>query len=194
VRPRRGTPAALTVAFLLAIAGCGHAPQRAAPAREQAAQAPVPQADPVANWADGYCGAVTHLVRALANLPTVDPSSPERASQTSSALLGSVVDGLDQAVAGLDALDSPPLPAAEQGRRAVADRFAEIRRQADDTRRRLDAVRGDPAATKEALGDVRTTLDRVSALNFLEGLQGDPALTDAGRRDPTCQALARPNH
>ena len=193
MRPRWMTLAALTTTFVLALSACGQSPVRTMPGSGGVAETAPPQADPVEGWAAGYCGAVAHLVQALASLPVVDPTSPQRASETSSNLLASLVGGLDQSLAGLNALGPPPFAAAEQGRRTVAGRFGDIRRQAEYVRHHIDAVRGDPVATKAALGDARATLDRVADLNLLEGLQGSPRLADAGQRIPGCQALARPH-
>jgi hypothetical protein len=106
VRPRSTVFAALTTTITIGLAGCGQQAASQAPAGDQGLSVTtvVPQADPAARWADGYCGAVTHLVRALAALPVVDPSTPQKASRTSSDLLSSVVGGLDQSLAGLKAL------------------------------------------------------------------------------------------
>lgn len=194
MRPRSPVFAALATMITLGLAGCGHAPTMQSPAREQGLSVTTvaPRTDPAARWADGYCGAVTELVQALATLPTVDPSTPQQASRTSSDLLSSLVGGLDRAMAGLAALGVPPLPATDQGRQDVIGQFAQIRSQADEVRQRIDAVQGDSAATKDALGQARTTLDRVAALDMLKGIKTAPALEAAGDRAPGCQQLTRP--
>jgi len=176
------------------LAGCGHGPAMQSPAREQglSVTTAAPRTDPAARWADGYCGAVTELVRALATLPTVDPRTPQQASRTSSDLLSALVGGLDRATAGLDTLGVAPLPAADKGRQDVIGEFAQIRSQADEIRQRIDAVQGDSSATKEALGRARTTLDQVAALDMLKGLKAAPTLEAAGERAPGCQELTRP--
>ncbi|MFC4081288.1 hypothetical protein [Amycolatopsis samaneae] len=150
------------------------------------------QADPAGRWADGYCGAVTHLVRALATLPTVDPSTAQQAAKTSSALLGAVVGGLDQSIAGLRALDAPPAPAADQARADMVGRFGGIRQRAQDVRKRIDDGRADPAVTRDALGDARAALDEIAGLNVLKGLQDVPDLDAASKRAPGCQQLTVP--
>jgi hypothetical protein len=182
-----------TATITIGLAGCGQqAPQT--PARDQGLSVTtvVPQADPAARWADAYCGAVTHLVRTLAVLPTVDPSTPQQASRTSSDLLSSVVGGLDQSLAGLNALGAPPVPSADGGREDVIGQFADIREKAENARQRIDAVRGDAAATKEALGEARATLDRIDALDYLKGLDDVPALRAAEQRAPACRQLDQP--
>jgi hypothetical protein len=180
---------------MIGLAGCGQPPAAQVPARDRGLSATtvVPQADPAARWAESYCDAVTQLVQVLATLPTIDPS-PARAADTSSDLLTSVVGGLDRAVAGLGAIGAPPMAAADHGRQSVIGLFSEIRQQADQVRQRIDAVRGDPAATKAALDEARRTLDRIAALDLLEGLREVPALEAAGQRAPGCQELAPPRH
>lgn len=194
MRPRSTVLAALTTTITIGLAGCGQPTATQSPARDQGLSVTtvVPQADPAARWADGYCGAVTHLVRALAALPTVDPSTPQQASRTSSDLLTSVVGGLDQSLAGLNALGAPPVASADGGREDVIGQFTAIRAQAENARQRIEAVRGDATATKAALGEARATLDRIDALDYLKGLKDVPALEAAGRRAPACRQLDQP--
>ncbi|HEY3465281.1 MAG TPA: hypothetical protein VGL47_09130 [Amycolatopsis sp.] len=194
MRPRSTVFAALTTTITIGLAGCGQQAASQAPAGDQGLSVTtvVPQADPAARWADGYCGAVTHLVRALAALPVVDPSTPQKASRTSSDLLSSVVGGLDQSLAGLEALGAPPVPSADGGRKDVIGQFSEIRSQAENARQRIDAARGDAAATKEALGEARATLDRIDALDYLKGVKDIPALAAAEQRAPACRQLDQP--
>jgi predicted small lipoprotein YifL len=194
VRQRSTVFAALTTTIVLGLAGCGQPSPVPSPPREQ--QLPVttlvPQADPAARWAGGYCDAVTHLVRALAALPAVDPSTPQQASRTSGDLLSSVVGGLDRSLAGLNALGAPPVPSADGGRKDVIGQFTDIRAEAENARRRIEAARGDAAATKDALGAARATLDRIDALDYLKGLQDVPALAAAEQRAPACRRLDQP--
>ncbi|MDQ7808134.1 hypothetical protein Q5425_30745 [Amycolatopsis sp. A133] len=194
MRQRSTVFAALTTTIALGLAGCGQPSPVPSPPREQ--QLPVttsvPQADPAARWAGGYCDAVTHLVRALAALPAVDPSTPQQASRTSGDLLSSVVGGLDRSLAGLNALGAPPVPSADGGRRDVIGQFTDIRAEAENARRRIEAARGDAAATKDALGAARATLDRIDALDYLKGLQDVPALAAAEQRAPACRRLDQP--
>ncbi|SFW59125.1 hypothetical protein [Amycolatopsis australiensis] len=192
MRPRSTVFAALTTMIAIGLAGCGQAPP--APPRDQGLPVTTvaPQADPAARWADAYCDAVTHLVRTLAQLPAVDPSTPQQASRTSSDLLSSVVAGLDRSLAGLNALGAPPVPSADGGREDVIGQFTGIRQQAESARQRIDAVRGDAAATKAALGEAKATLDRLDALDYLKGLRAAPALAAAEQRAPACRQLGQP--
>lgn len=194
MRQRSTVFAALTTTIALGLAGCAQPSPVQSPPRDQdlSVSTVVPQADSAARWAAGYCDAVTHLVHTLAVLPTVDPSTPQQASRTSSDLLSSVVGGLDQSLAGLNALGAPPVPSADGGRKDVIEQFAEIRAQAETARRRIEAVRGDAAATKEALGEARATLDRIDALDYLKGLKDVPALAAAEQRAPACRQLDQP--
>ena len=194
MRQRSTVFAALTTTITLALAGCGQPSAVQPPPRDKGLSVTtvVPSADPAATWANGYCDAVTHLVRVLAALPAVDPSTPQQASRTSSDLLSSVVGGLDQSLAGLNALGAPPVPSADGGRKDVIAQFVEIRAQAQNARRRIQAVRGDAAAMKAALGEARATLDRIDALDYLKGLRGVPALAAAEQRAPGCHELDQP--
>jgi hypothetical protein len=194
VRPRSTVLAALTTTLTIGLAGCGQQAATQAPARDQGLSVTtvVPRADPAASWADGYCDAVGHLVRTLASLPAVDPSTPQQASRTAGDLLSSVVGGLDQSLAGLNALGAPPEPAADGGREDVIGQFTEIRTQAENARQRINTVRGDAEATKAALGDARATLDRIDALDYLKGLKDVPVLEAAQQRAPSCGRLDQP--
>jgi hypothetical protein len=193
VRQRFPVFAALTTTIAIGLGGCGQPSAAQSPPRDQELPVTtvVPQADPAARWADGYCGAVTHLVRALAALPAVDPSTPRQASRTSGDLLSSVVGGLDQSLAGLNALGAPPVPSTDGGRKDVIRQFTEIRVQAENARRRIETARGD-AATKNALGEARATLDRIDALDYLKGLKDVPALAAAEQHAPACRRLVQP--
>ncbi|WP_329054298.1 hypothetical protein OG738_14290 [Amycolatopsis sp. NBC_01488] len=194
MRPRSTVFAVLTTTITIGLAACGQQVATQQPARDQGLSVTtvVPPADPAASWAGAYCGAVTHLVRALAELPNVDPSTPQQASRTSSDLLSSVVAGLDRSLAGLNALGAPPVPSADGGREDVIGQFADIREQAENARERIDAVRGDAAATKQALGEAKATLDRIDGLDYLKGLKGVPALAAAEQRAPACRQLDQP--
>ena len=192
MRQRSTVFAALTTTIALGLAGCGQPSAVPPPDQDPPVMTVVPQADPAARWAGGYCDAVTHLVRALAALPAVDPSTPQKASRTSSDLLSSVVGGLDQSLAGLNALGTPPVPSADNGRRDVIGQFAEIRAEAENARRRIEAARGNAAATKEVLGQARATLDRIDELDYLKGLKDVPALAAAEQRAPACRQLDQP--
>ncbi|MDT8910933.1 hypothetical protein [Amycolatopsis sp. PS_44_ISF1] len=190
MRPRFTVLAALATGIGIGLAGCGQQPAAVSPARQGGQADTSSRADPAAGWAGGYCGAVTHLVRTLSTLPAVDPSSPARASSTSSRMLGSVVGGIDQTVAGLDRLGSPPV-GADQAREELVHDLVSVRRRADDVRRRIDSARN-PAAISVALGEARGTLDEVGRLDLLKALQATPELSAAGKRAPECQPLVVP--
>lgn len=192
MRQRSTVFAALTTTIAIGLAGCGQPATEPPPDPDPPVTTIVPQADPAQSWAAGYCDAVTHLVRALAELPAVDPSTPQKASRTSSDLLSSVVGGLDQSLAGLNALGAPPMPSADRGRKEVIGQFTEIRAEAESARRRIEAARGNAAATKDALGQARATLDRIDALDYLKGLKDVPALAAAEQRTPACRRLDQP--
>jgi hypothetical protein len=194
VRLRFTGLAALTTTIAVGLTGCGQPPPAQSPSRDQglSVTTEVPSADPAATWADAYCDAMTHLVSTLAALPAVDPSTPQQASRTSSDLLSSVVGGLDRSLAGLNALGAPPVPSADGGREAVIRQFAEIRAQAENARERIERVRGDAAATKDALGQARAALDRIDALDYLKGVKDVPALAAAEQRAPACRRLDQP--
>ncbi|WP_410615337.1 hypothetical protein [Amycolatopsis sp. lyj-109] len=194
MRQRSTVFAALTTTIAIGLAGCGQPSAVPEPPRDQdlPAATVVPPADPAASWAAGYCDAVTHLVRALSELPAVDPSTPQKASRTSSDLLSSVVGGLDQSLAGLNALGAPPMPSADSGRKDVIGQFTEIRAEAESARRRIEAARGNASATKAALGQAGATLDRIDALDYLKGLKDVPALAAAEQRAPACRRLDQP--
>ncbi|WP_410563775.1 hypothetical protein [Amycolatopsis sp. cmx-4-61] len=194
MRQRSTVFAALATTITIGLAGCGQPAPAPSPPRDQdlPVTTVVPRADPAARWAGGYCDAVTHLVRALAALPAVDPSTPQNASRTSSDLLSSVVAGLDESLAGLKALGAPPVASADGGRKDVIAQFAGIRAEAENARRRIEAARGNAAATKDALGQARATLDRIDALDYLKGLKDVPALAAAQQRAPSCRRLDQP--
>ncbi|WP_245633797.1 hypothetical protein [Amycolatopsis jejuensis] len=189
VRPRWTGLAVLATGIGISLAGCGHQPP--AEVRSGGHADAAGQADPAARWADGYCGAVTHLVRALANLPAIDPSSTAQATRTSSRLLSSVVDGIDETVSGLDRVGPAPLPGGEKARADLLGQFASVRKRADDVRHQLDVANG-PDATQTALGDARTAIDAVSRLDVLKGLDATPDLSAAGKRATGCQQLVVP--
>jgi hypothetical protein len=192
VRLRSTVFAALTTTITFCLAGCGQPATEPPPDPDPPATTIVPHADPAADWAARYCDAVTHLVRTLADLPAVDPSTPQKASRTSSDLLSSVVGGLDQSLAGLNALGAPPVPSADAGRRDVIRQFAEIRAEAENARQRIETVHGNAPATKAALGDAKAALDRIDAIDYLKGLKDVPALAAAEQRAPSCLRLDQP--
>ncbi|RJQ88531.1 hypothetical protein [Amycolatopsis panacis] len=190
MRPRWTVLAALATGIGVGLAGCGQPP---APAQPHAGgqSDPASRADPAAGWADGYCTAVSHLVRTLAGLPEIDPSSPLQAARTASRLLSSVAGGIDRTIAGLGQVGPPPLSGGEAARAELLGELASVGARADDVRRRLDVAVG-ADATRSALGEARSAIDAVSRLDVLKGLDATPELTAAGKRASGCQQLVVP--
>ncbi|WP_414937029.1 hypothetical protein [Amycolatopsis sp. cmx-11-51] len=191
MRPRFTVLAALATGFGLGLAGCGqqlavtsHAGQ------EGLATVSASQADPVSAWAEGYCGAAGGFVRTLATLPSVDPSTPQQASRTSSELMASVVEGLNRTLAALENLGPSPVAGGDASRTAAVAQLDSIRVRADDVRHRLDSST-DAEATKTALRDARTSLDELDRLDLLRGLNDVPQLASASSRIQGCQELVK---
>lgn len=190
MRPRSTVLAALATGIGLGIAGCGHQPAATSPARQEGLATVSAAADPASAWAEGYCGAVTQLVRTLATLPSVDPTTPRQAARTSSELMVSVVDGLDRTSAALENLGPSPVAGGDASRTASVEQLDGIRARADDVRRRIDAS-ADPEATKAALRDARSSLDELDRLDLLSGLRDVPQLAAASGRIQGCQELVK---
>ncbi|HET6286765.1 MAG TPA: hypothetical protein VFG15_08440 [Amycolatopsis sp.] len=191
MRARFTVLAALATGIGLGLAGCGQQPAVTSHAgQEGLATVSASEADPVSAWAEGYCGAAGGLVRTLATLPSVDPSSPRQASRTSSELMVSVVRGLDRTTAALDDLGPAPVAGGDTSRAATVVQLEGIRARADDVRHRLDSST-DPEATKTALRDARTSLDELDRLDLLRGLRDVPQLAAASSRIPVCQELVK---
>ncbi|WP_027928375.1 hypothetical protein [Amycolatopsis benzoatilytica] len=191
MRPRWTGLAALALGIGIGLAGCGQPPPSAAQVRPGGRADTAVPSDPAARWADGYCGAVTHLVRALATLPVIDPSSPAQAARTSSRLLASASDGIRQTVGKLEQVGPAPVSGGEPARTALLGQFTSARQQADQVRGRLDAA-ATSGATKAALSDAQAVIDQLSRLDVLQGLNATPALAAAGKRAPDCQLLVVP--
>jgi hypothetical protein len=191
VRPRFTVLAALATGIGLGLAGCGQQPAVTSHARQEGlATVSASQADPASAWAEGYCGAAGSFVRALATLPSVDPSTPQQASRTSSDLMASVVEGLNRTSAALGTLGPSPVAGGDASRSAAIAQLDGIRARADDVRQRLDSS-SDPEATKTALRDARTSLDELDRLDLLRGLNDVPQLAAAASRIPACQNLVK---
>jgi hypothetical protein len=149
----------------------------------------VARQDMIAQWADGYCVAVGSLVDGLATMPSVDPSTPRRAVQTSSELLGSMINGLDKAVAGLKALPPAPVAGADAVRENMVAEFTGVRVNAAAAKQRLDAASTAPTIDQSTLNAARGPLDQVSKLDVLAGFEAVPDLLTAAARAPVCQQL-----
>lgn len=191
MRPRSTVIAALATGIGLGLAGCGQQPAVTSHARQEGlATISASSADPASAWAEGYCGAVTQLVRTLATLPSVDPTTPQLASRTSSQLMASVVSGLDRTSAALENLGPSPVAGGDASRTATVEQLEGIRARADDVRHRID-VSADPEATKVALRDARASLDELDRLDLLSGLRDVPRLAAASSRIQGCQDLVK---
>ncbi|WP_410655887.1 hypothetical protein [Amycolatopsis sp. lyj-112] len=191
MRPRSTVIAALATGIGLGLAGCGQQPAVTSHARQEGlATVSASAADPASAWAEGYCGAVSQLIRTLATLPSVDPSTPAQASRTSSELMGSVVNGLNRTTAALGNLGSSPVPGGDASRTAAVAQLDDLRSRADGVRQRLDSTT-DSETTKTALRDARTSLDDLDRLDLLRGLNDVPQLAAASSRIPGCQELVK---
>ncbi|MFI6307232.1 hypothetical protein ACIBCH_35565 [Amycolatopsis thailandensis] len=191
MRPRFTVLAALATGIGLGLAGCGQQPAVTSHARQEGlATVSASEADPTSAWAEGYCDAAGGLVRTLAALPSVDPSTPQQASRTSGDLMASVSEGLKRTSAALVNLGPAPVSGGDTSRTSAVAQLDGIRARADDVRRRLDSS-ADSEATKTALRDARTSLDELDRLDLLRGLNDVPQLASASSRIPVCQDLVK---
>ncbi|MFK0245230.1 hypothetical protein ACIQUM_11060 [Amycolatopsis azurea] len=191
MRPRFTVLAALATGIGLGLAGCGQQPAVTSQARQEGlATVSASEADPASAWAEGYCDAAGGLVRTLATLPSVDPSTPQQASRTSGDLMASVSEGLKRTSAALTSLGPAPVAGGDASRTSAVAQLDGIRARADDVRRRLDSS-ADSETTKTALRDARTSLDELDRLDLLRGLNDVPQLASASSRIPVCQDLVK---
>ncbi|EMD25579.1 hypothetical protein [Amycolatopsis azurea] len=191
MRPRFTVLAALATGIGLGLAGCGQQPAVTSQARQEGlATVSASEADPASAWAEGYCDAAGGLVRTLATLPSVDPSTPQQASRTSGDLMASVSEGLKRTSAALASLGPAPVAGGDASRTSAVAQLDGIRARADDVRRRLDSS-ADSETTKTALRDARTSLDELDRLDLLRGLNDVPELASASSRIPVCQDLVK---
>ncbi|MDT7729162.1 MAG: hypothetical protein QOI21_5738 [Actinomycetota bacterium] len=189
MRPRKPVLAAIALGLGLVcglfLTGCGQQ-AKLQPGAEQ----PGTVNDPAAHWAEDYCGAVVQLVQTLATMPSVDPSTPQQASRTSSDLLGSVIDGLDRTLSGLAALGPSPASGGDAVRADATRTFSGIRSRAATAKERIDAVSvDDTEATRQALVGASAPLDEISKLNLLSGIDSVPELAAASKRALSCEPL-----
>lgn len=145
-------------------------------------------AEATVSWADDYCGAMTELVKSVSTLPTVDSSSVERASETSSELLRVLVGGLDRTLDRLGSLAAPPVEGAERVRSEAVEVYSGIRDRAGTVLENLEAATGSEAS-RQAVSAVKEPLDDIGARNLLEGFDSVPQLRDASSEAPTCGEL-----
>jgi hypothetical protein len=149
----------------------------------------VARQDAATRWANDYCVAVGSLVDGLASMPSVDPSSPRRAVQTSSDLLGSMVGSLDGAVRKLDKLSPSPVEGGDKMRTDTVAAFTGIRDRATVAKHRLDVARDATTIDQQTIGAARGPLDEVAKLDVLAGFDSVPELLDASARAPVCEEL-----
>ncbi|WP_216213738.1 hypothetical protein [Amycolatopsis aidingensis] len=202
MRPRSpGLAAVLAAGLCLVLTGCGQQPPQAAPAGSAQAPRPTPSSTTAApgqdrlhrqrattEWVDGYCTAVSALVDSMSSIPEIDPSTPRKASRTSSELLGVVIGGLDRTLRNLDDLEPSPVPVGDMVKgRAVAD-YTRIRERAVSAKEQLDAaVRDD--TRRAAIDAVDGPLEDLGKVNLLEGIGSTPELAAASKRAVTCRKL-----
>jgi len=122
-------------------------------------------------------------------MPTVDPSTPRRAVQTSSDLLNSMIGGLDNAKHGLEELPPSPVAGGDSVRATAITEFDGIRGRAAAAKQRLDAAKDAPSIDQQTLGQASGPLDEVSRLDLLAGFQSYPDLATAAGQAPVCRQL-----
>lgn len=192
MRPGKIGFLAIVTGLCVTLAGCGRAPAQGNQIQSGGpglSLAEVQQQDATARWANDYCIAVGSLVDGLATMPTVDPSTPRRAVQTSSDLLGSMIGGLDKAVQGLRVLPPSPVPEGDAVRTDTVNELTGVRSRAAEAKQHLDAASAAPTIAQSTLGEASGPLAEVSKLNLLAGLDTVPDLRTAVAHAPVCQQL-----
>ncbi|MBB3663287.1 MULTISPECIES: hypothetical protein [Prauserella salsuginis group] len=172
------------------LAGCGQ-PDSSARQADRPSGSPAASGDPatpgrddeLAAWVDEYCGAAADVVDAASRFPEIDASSPDRTSATSARLLTVMIGGFDTALERLRGLGETGVDGVERVRVSTVEAYGRVREQAVAAKRALDRRGAD------AVGAVRTTLDRVGTLDLLGDLDRVPELRDAGTRSGTCGQL-----
>ncbi|WP_236796298.1 hypothetical protein [Amycolatopsis sp. GM8] len=193
MRPGKIGFLAVLTGLCVGLVACGQTPARQErneiqPGGPGISQVEVQRQDAITRWANDYCIAVGSLVDGLATMPTVDPSTPRRAVQTSSDLLGSMIGGLDKAVTGLRALPPAPVPEGDAARAGTVTRLTGVRDRAAAAKKRLDDAGDAPTISQQTLGEAHGPLDEVSKLDLLAGFDA-PDLQFAVAHAPVCQQL-----
>ncbi|MDQ0378723.1 hypothetical protein [Amycolatopsis thermophila] len=189
MRPGKSVFLVVLTGLCVSLSGCGRQPARTVePGGPGMSREEVQRQDAAAVWADEYCTAVGSLVQGLATMPSVDPSSPDRALRTSSELLGSVIGGLDRALDGLTTLPPSPVPGGDQVRAQAVTDFQGVRDRAQAARQRLDAADAD-RLDEATLGQAHGPLDEVAHLDLLDRFNTVPELATAVAHAPVCQQL-----
>ncbi|HET6499173.1 MAG TPA: hypothetical protein VFG87_00280 [Amycolatopsis sp.] len=192
MRTRKSLFLVLLTGLCAALVACGQQPSASVadqPGGPGMSKDEVEQQDAATSWANDYCLAVGSLVDGLATMPTVDPSTAQRAVQTSSDLLASVISGLDKAVQGLNQLPPSPVPGGDGVRANAVASFTAVRARAADAKARLDSARDSTKIDQETLGAAREPLDEVSKLDLLAGFSSIPDLLTASAHAPVCEQL-----
>lgn len=192
MRPGKTSFLVMITGLCVGLAGCGRPPAEPdtiQPGGPGLSQGEVQRQDAISRWANDYCIAVGSLVDGLAAMPSVDPSTPRRAVQTSSDLLGSMIGGLDKAVQGLQALPASPVPEGNTVRTNTVTELTAVRTRAAEAKQHLDDAGDDPTIDRDTLGAARGPLDEVSKLNLLAGFDLVPDLQTAVAHAPVCQQL-----
>lgn len=143
-------------------------------------------------WADDYCSAVVGLVEAISEAPSVDPSTPQRASQTSIDMLGGVIDGLDDTVRRLDDLAPSPVAGGDDVAGTAIGNFLGIRNRALAAQQELGAAPAGSEQSRRALDITSAVLQEVAELELLRGVERIPELAASSRQAPSCRQLADP--
>ncbi|MDV6011367.1 hypothetical protein [Haloechinothrix sp. LS1_15] len=188
---RQRTTVTAVIVCVAVLAGCG---QGTAERDADTAVGPPESAtdgghEPAVVWAEEYCSAALGLVEVVSRAPKVDPSSPERASETSMNMLAQVSGGLDELVAELDDLEPSPIPGGDEAADKAKDAFQELHDRSEVARERLDEVRrGEPGAeeTRNALEVTTSVLDEVGEVNLLGGMERVPEFAEASRSAESC--------
>ncbi|SFB09428.1 hypothetical protein SAMN05216266_104303 [Amycolatopsis marina] len=196
MRPRKTLFAALAVSICVTAVGCGERqPQNAEPLEQPPGpgltSAEVQREDATTRWAEGYCLAVGELVRSMSTIPMIDPSTTQRATRTSSELLGTMITGLDRTVSRLRDLAEAPVPAGERVRAKAISEYNAIRDRAAAVKQTLDAAAQDPAASRQAISAAGGPLDEIGKVNLLAGFESVPELATARERAQACRDLTK---
>lgn len=182
-------------AGLLLFGGCGSPEgdpsigQRSGAAAER--QDAVPHEQRTTRWTNEYCSAIAGLVDAISVAPKVDPSTPQRASETSIQMLSGVIDGLDGIVRKLDDLEPSPVPGGDDVAGTAIGTFIGILDRARVAQSSLSAAPAGSEQSRRALEVTGAVLDEVGEVDLLGGLQSIPQLAESGRRAPACRGLTR---
>jgi hypothetical protein len=191
VRVRAGKYLFLVVLTGLSVAlvACGQPPSTEPPGGPGLSKADMDKQDAATQWANHYCVAVGSLVDGLATMPTVDPSTPQRAVRTSSDLLASMITALDRAAQALDELPPSPVPGGDRVRADALTRFIAVREQAVAAKTQLDNAGEKGKIDQQTLGAARGPLDEVARLDLLAGFDASADLATARAHAPVCDQL-----